>query len=349
MNNVIRTSWRDAATLIVLSKKKVVVPWEGVNYDILFQTRTASASFANSVVFPGGVTEPSDASDEWLKLFRSFGYSQRHFEAFHSPGAPVTPILRDNPVKRHIALRITAIRETFEELGLLLASTEHQRDRSGLSASVLSDLDVKLWQSKISKNPEDLLTLCKSLGCYPDIWSLQYWSNWLTPVHFPKRFDTAFFVTSLDERPEGLKSSNEVVHVQWASPDNILSKFHKNELVLFPPQSYELNRLRLVPDCEELLRFAATRSAEGNALLYPVILKARDGQLHLLPGDELYPSKVDYINDGQIIQKDKTVQEIRDSCHTIHRFEASADKQFVIRNCKLDNHIDMGDRVIPVA
>lgn len=101
MKNVIRTSWRDAATLIVLSRKKpAIAPRQGVNYDILFQTRTASASFANSVVFPGGVTEPVDASEDWLRLFKTFGFDQTHFEALHRPGAPATPIFQDNPVKR---------------------------------------------------------------------------------------------------------------------------------------------------------------------------------------------------------------------------------------------------------
>ncbi|KAI8438896.1 hypothetical protein MSG28_011228 [Choristoneura fumiferana] len=208
MKNVIRTSWRDAATLIVLSRKKpAIASRQGVNYDILFQTRTASASFANSVVFPGGVSEPVDASEDWLRLFKAFGFDQSHFEAFHRPGAPATPIFQDNPVKRHISLRITAIRETFEELGLLLCCKQHQKDRSSPWACVLPIADI-------SKNPSELLNLCKEYQCYPDIWALHYWSNWLTPTHFPKRFDAAFFITALEDKPECLDFNAEVAHVQ---------------------------------------------------------------------------------------------------------------------------------------
>lgn len=72
---------------------------------------------------------------------------------------------------------------------------------------------------------------------------------------------------------------------QWASPQSTLERCRARELVLFPPQSYELSRLCLGPDCEELLRFAAARSAGGNVLHYPVIVHAKDGQLHLLPGN----------------------------------------------------------------
>ncbi|XP_073958156.1 acyl-coenzyme A diphosphatase NUDT19 isoform X2 [Choristoneura fumiferana] len=309
-------------------------------------TRTASASFANSVVFPGGVSEPVDASEDWLRLFKAFGFDQSHFEAFHRPGAPATPIFQDNPVKRHISLRITAIRETFEELGLLLCCKQHQKDRSSPWACVLPIADVKQWQQQISKNPSELLNLCKEYQCYPDIWALHYWSNWLTPTHFPKRFDAAFFITALEDKPECLDFNAEVAHVQWASPVSTLERCRARSLVLFPPQSYELSRLSVAADCEALLRFAAARSARGHALHYPVIVHANDGQLHLLPGDDLYPSDVDYNNGA--IKADETVLELRERSKVLHRYESFGSvKQFIIKNFKSD-HIDMGDRIIPV-
>lgn len=102
MKNVIRKNWRDAASLIVLSKRASGASLGGgsCNYDVLLQTRTQSASFKKAVVFPGGVYESADSSSEWLQLLNSFGYSQVDFESLHRTGAPVTPLFQNNPVQR---------------------------------------------------------------------------------------------------------------------------------------------------------------------------------------------------------------------------------------------------------
>lgn len=103
--NIISKSWRDSASLIVLAKRtNEVLPrvHNGgcVNYDILLQTRTNTASFANGVVFPGGVTEPTDGSQRWLSLLSNFGYSKEDFESFHHPGGAITPIFQEDPIQR---------------------------------------------------------------------------------------------------------------------------------------------------------------------------------------------------------------------------------------------------------
>lgn len=66
----------------------------------------------------------------------------------------------------------------------------------------------------MSENPSELLSLCKEYNCYPDIWSLYYWSNWLSPLVIKRRFDTAFFVAALENRPTSIRASSEVVNVE---------------------------------------------------------------------------------------------------------------------------------------
>ncbi|XP_072939879.1 acyl-coenzyme A diphosphatase NUDT19-like [Epargyreus clarus] len=351
MNRAIRKCWRDSASLIVLAKR-YREPESSVcsagNYDILLQTRTSRASFPNSVVFPGGLCEAADGADRWLRLFAEFGYSQRDFDALHRAGAPITPIFGNNPVQRHIALRITAIRETFEELGLLLCSTENRNNRDGLWASVVKDVDLKYWQSQVTKDPQELFSLCKEYNCYPDIWSLHHWSNWLTPARVPKRFETAFFITALERKPEGIESSPEVVKTEWANPSNVLDRSCRKEVLLYPPQVYELNRLNCFPRIEDLIKFAKERSCLGNELLYPIGLRAKNGLLHLLPGDHLYPSTVDYY-DPKIVEINSTIEELFEENQSFHRFvcQGTLDK-LVIRNYTPVNHVNMGDKVITV-
>lgn len=347
MKNVIGKSWRDAATLIVLTKRsKQSLSRGGVNYEILLQTRTGRGAFPNSVVFPGGVTEDADEDDRWLQLFSLFGYTNTDLESLHHANGPITPILQKNPIRRHISLRITAIRETFEELGILLCSQQHKKQKDGLRADFISNIDVKTWQDRVSKNPESLWNLCEDYKCYPDIWSLHYWSNWLTPATLPKRFNTAFFVTALEEKPELKNYSTEVAFVKWSDPTEILNS---SDVKLYPPQTYELTRLSHVKDLDELIEFAKRNSCYGHELVFPVYVKVADGILQILPGDDLYPSDVnDNNNNNKYI--DKTILELRENCKTIHRAEYPKSKDikpvFVIRNYKPYNHIDMGDRTI---
>ncbi|KAJ8735822.1 hypothetical protein PYW07_007442 [Mythimna separata] len=309
------------------------------------RTRTRSATFANSVVFPGGVSESVDGSPRWLELLKSFGYTKQDLEAFHRPDSVINPIFQNNPIQRHLQLRITAIRETFEELGLLICSRQKKEQRTGLWADIVHDIDVKNWQSRVAKDPGDWITLCEEHQCYPDIWSLHLWSNWLTPLTIPKRFDTAFFVTALENKPKSIGSSSEVVSVEWLSPAEVLQSDKK----LQPPQLYELNRLACVKDIQELVKFAREKSGHGTDLIYPVFVKAKDGEFSVLPGDDLYPSSVDYNNDNIINCKNQTILELREASKTIHRVEIVKGKyQLVIKNYKPKHHINMEDMTFPI-
>ncbi|CAF4875005.1 unnamed protein product [Pieris macdunnoughi] len=348
MKRAIEKNWRDSASLIVLAKRNVDALSKNVtnacNYDILLQTRTHNASFSNSVVFPGGVTEEADASDHWLPLFTNFGFTQRDFESLHRPGAYTNLIFKDIPVRRHIALRISAIRETFEELGLLICCSDHKKKKSDSWTTVLSNIDTQYWQSKVSKNPTELFNLCKEYNCYPDIWSLHYWSNWLSPVTLPKRFDTAFYVAAVKDKPTTISSSNEVVKVEWANPSDLLERNSKGEIKLHPPQAYELNRLSQISDLDKIINFAKNITSQGNELIFPIPTRTKDGWVFLLPGDHLYPTNVDY--NTEIITKEKTALELRDTTKTLHRIEiVGSERLIVTHNYTPKNHINMGNQV----
>lgn len=84
-------------------------------------------------------------------------------------------------------MRITAIRETFEELGVIFC-----RDRKSLSnnegyGNFKEDFDRKHWQGIVHNDASKFLNLCEELDVVPDLWSLYEWSNWFTPSSFKKR------------------------------------------------------------------------------------------------------------------------------------------------------------------
>ena len=124
--------------------------------EVLMVERTGSASYAaGKFVFPGGTVDAADA-------------------ALSGPEA---------------ALRVAAIRETYEECGLLLAEP----------APVRSGLD------------QDFATLVQRTGCALATQSLVPFAHWITPPHLPKRFDTHFFLAPAPADQTATADLREVV------------------------------------------------------------------------------------------------------------------------------------------
>jgi len=56
--------------------------------------------------------------------------------------------------------------------------------------------------------------LCQDFEIYPDIWALKEWSNWVTPVSLPIRFDTIFFLTAFQQMPNTNIEEKEIHNFQ---------------------------------------------------------------------------------------------------------------------------------------
>lgn len=230
--------WREAATLILVAKGRS----EGIktantlfNYEILMLKRSSKSKFMPSVyVFPGGVATNSDFSKEWLEL-----YDKDSLQTFcdfwkrGGKGPPMFSRMRDTQfesVESELAFRICAIRETFEESGVLLVKPTKQAPNKVNNElqlkptygcySNLPEASIQLWREKVEKDASQFLVMCKELGVVPDVWALTEWSNWLTPITMrtteqkrqPKRFDTAFFLCILDSFPPAVHDNTETVH-----------------------------------------------------------------------------------------------------------------------------------------
>jgi nucleoside diphosphate-linked moiety X motif protein 19 len=110
----------------------------------------------------------------------------------------------ESRLQRGISLRLTALRETFEELGVILGgkSLDSIKSSSPYSKAFI-DCDIPEWQTKIHNQHETFLLFCEKHGLLPDLWNTYEWSTWLTPTFFrPRRFETAFFLLALNEKPE---------------------------------------------------------------------------------------------------------------------------------------------------
>ncbi|XP_061188423.1 acyl-coenzyme A diphosphatase NUDT19-like [Saccostrea echinata] len=349
--------WREAATLLLVSKSSKIVPnlvngggmqLQGVtselseyNYKILMLKRSSKSKFMPDVyVFPGGIAEDADFSTEWLDLYKKFGVSesQELLKSLTVSGeGPPMFSRRRNPeyeqIPSELAFRICAIRETFEESGVLIArkfedktalkNNFPQQPISGTSYHLESDE----WRKRVDRNPEEFIRMCQTLNVIPDVWSLSEWSNWLTPTTLSmnakksgRRYDTAFFLCILDHLPEALHDDKETVHLQWTAPDTLLNVYNKYKGGLAPPQIYEVCRLLNFQNVENLHRFAWERALKNRVKQYfPVVMVCEDGIIVVYPGDELYPTDPDRVGENSPISIECSIEELPNKFPVMNR------------------------------
>lgn len=218
------TFWREASTLIFAlrpclaggSTKISSGLSRATDYKILMLKRSAQSSFMPSkLVFPGGVVQDTDHSGDWHGMFEKVtgrNLTDMNLQPSSKTASRSSPNLAANwTLPPNVAYRICAIRETFEESGLLLATNQNLLSSSCEPLMVSSTADeltivTEDQRQKVVQKPEYFLQLCKDLGVVPNIWALCEWRNWLTPVFKkvteppakPKRFNTMFYVCCIE-------------------------------------------------------------------------------------------------------------------------------------------------------
>lgn len=175
--------------------------------------RTEKTSFyANSLAFPGGSIDKTDETLNWTNFFAHHKIPSEDIRRRANVKKPLIYDRRNNQLEREISLRLTAIRETFEELGVVLCCPPSQISASSPFSNYFhsKDLDIPAWQHKIHNSHESLMNFCDKFGLVPDLLNVYEWSVWLTPTFYPKRFETAFFLVTLNSIPPVYQESHEV-------------------------------------------------------------------------------------------------------------------------------------------
>ena len=222
--------------------------------------RAASMAFAAGMsVFPGGRVDPSDASvaDAWT------GPTPAWFGARLGCTADLA-----------VAFVAAAVRETFEESGVLLA---------GPSAdSVVADTTGPDWEDDRVALEGRSLSFAdflhrRGLVLRADL--LGVWAHWITPEFEPRRYDTRFFVAALPEGQRTRDVSGESDHVAWMDPAEATRLVDAGEMAMLPPTYLccaEVAGIRTVADV-----LAAAR----DRVVTPILPRLRiEGDLAYLEG-----------------------------------------------------------------
>ncbi|XP_037927778.1 nucleoside diphosphate-linked moiety X motif 19 [Teleopsis dalmanni] len=327
------TSWPASASVILAARNGIDDSYDNYNYKLLMIKRSErTALFENQAVFPGGMFDAFDESVQWLEYFEAFGVTQQQLKELviisDNRPAILAPqgngcydrfFKRSSIWAREISLRITAIRETFEEVGVLLCRNKHELHMNEGFTFVKDGFDKHYWQQLVHNDPKEFLRLCQELQVVPDLWSLYEWSAWASPATVKKRVETAFFIAILNEKPPTLIEVTEVKECIWQPPTFLLQMQQDGELFFLPPQIYEISRFVTVKDLFDLKEFAKQRSKKGVTLFLPVPYLCSDGMVVTYPGDDKYAE--DPRSATKYIRTNLSTSEFRANTKRLHRFE----------------------------
>ena len=116
-------------------------------------------------VFPGGVIDKGDFSNQWMDLFgASFKKVGKDFSSLLNIKGPRPPIFRKSAstVPSEVAFRICAIRETFEESGILLLKDASQPQQTATNVSgKLTNIELLEWQKQVHNDASNFLVMCR--------------------------------------------------------------------------------------------------------------------------------------------------------------------------------------------
>jgi 8-oxo-dGTP pyrophosphatase MutT (NUDIX family) len=215
---------RHAATVILLREERGHI-------EVLLTRRHEQMSFMGGMwVFPGGALCPADTATGALALL-----SQPEMlgcERFVDPeGQPL-------PATLCLGLAMAARRETFEETGILLATTADGHD-------VGSELLARMHERRraIVSQPELFATLLQEEHLRLDAQCLLYWAHWITPSAVAKRFDTRFFVARLPPKQVPAIDAIEATEMAWMTPAAAIAAARDDAMTLSPPTLFNLLEL----------------------------------------------------------------------------------------------------------
>ncbi|MCD9625391.1 NUDIX hydrolase [Rhabdothermincola salaria] len=185
-----------------------------------------------------------------------------------------------------LAFWVAALRESFEEAGVLLARRRGQRELLRFDEP---DVEARFATHRLTvdRGERRLVEICHEEGVDLAVDDLRYVSRWITPVGAPRRYDTRFFVARAPDHQVALHDDREVIANVWVRPADALARHRAGEMEMIFPTLRSLEWLEAHPTAADALA-AADAITEISAIL-PRFTTAPDGELRLLvPGDHGY-------------------------------------------------------------
>lgn len=221
----------------------------GARPEVFMVHRPPSMKFAADVfVFPGGTIRPDD------------GLAREQAALLGLDPAPLSAVLKayGDPLAETpdggLQLWIAAIRELFEEAGVLLAS---EADGSPLDlGDAAREARFAALRGELQTGRLSLFELARQERLIPRMDLLVYFSRWITPTVSPRRYDTRFFVAELPPGQTALHCAVETTTGLWLEPSAALRRSQRGEMEMMFVTAEHVRRLGELGSLPELFAFA---------------------------------------------------------------------------------------------
>jgi len=259
----------DAATVILLRETPAANPFE-----LLLMRRHAKQSFmGKAFVYPGGQLDPADCTPG-LAVFASGITAEDVKQRLNEP---------DLPNEKALGLLFAAVRETFEESGVLLARSTSGKDIDFNDQKIRERFAE--YRTMIHQQEMTLEDLAEKEGLFFKLKDLIPFAHWVTPEAERKRFDTRFFMARMPFGQEPVHDSREMTETLWTTPGKAFSKHDAGEILLMPPTLKTIDEMAGRSSVAELLSWASSTTIRT---IMPQISSDGDSIIIKFPHDPEY-------------------------------------------------------------
>ena len=272
----------DAATVVLLRDSDGTEPTgtPGPGLEVLMMRRNLDSDFVGGAyVFPGGGVDPDD-----------------------DPVAQPRIVHEPVPGGWEIGPRVAAVREAFEEAGLLLARRNDQADMVSLdepeAARLIDGLHPEAgpersstpsWRELIDSGSANMAQLCVAEDLVLAIDRLFPLSRWTTPLGANRRYDTRFYVTAAPPRQVALHDNVELVSTRWIAPSQALAEAAAGTITMIFPTVVTMHWLNRFATAADALGSLADR--DDPTAVTPELVTEGDRLVIMLPDGSRYDAE----------------------------------------------------------
>jgi len=262
---------RPAATVMLVDDRP--------DFQVFMMERNANTVFAGGMwVFPGGSVDHTDDAE----IFQEISIHRSDEEASRLMGLE----------RGGLAYYVAAIREAFEEAGVLLALDKASHTPLDFKDPATADR-FNRHRDNINDMSRAFVDIAREEGLILDAGQMHYVARWITPLGPPRRFDARFFLARMPRGQTPVHDDNELVHSRWLSPREILRRSESGDMVLMSPTLRMVKCLALFDSADEAIASAAANLPDHRA-------RVDADRMIVLPGEPGYDDGDENVESGWV-------------------------------------------------
>lgn len=239
-------------------------------FEVLMVRRSSKSSFVPSAyVFPGGRVEKDDSLPQMERYCRPEDLNRAISQLENTPSANAA-----------LGILVAAIRETFEEAGLLLVYQDGGRPLSFSEEEM--ELRLRQYRDALNKGEVNFSQILEKEKFTLALNRLFYFSHWITPELSPMRYDARFFVAAVPSGQKALPDGEEVTSHVWITPAQALEKYRGRRFYMVAPTVVTLEELSAFKTIQEVID--STKAKNVKSVLTRLVFAKNDVQEHTPDG-----------------------------------------------------------------